>query len=300
MSIAAPRRGDGRPGALWAVPALLYFALFAVVPMALVVGLSFTAWNGLGSPHWAGARNWTRLLHDPQLAQSLRLSALLTAVTWAVQTLICLPLGVWCAGHQRSRAVLSTLFFVPLLMSSAAVALLFAALLDPNFGLAHTVGPWLGVPDGNLIGDPHRALWTVTAVITWQFVPFHTLLYQAAARQVPVQLYEAATIDGADRWRQFRSVTLPQLRNTVVTSSVLILVGSLTYFDIVLILTDGGPGTSTRILPLHMYLTGFSSFDMGYASVLAVLLLLAGTTLSLLVVRVTGFRRMASQREGLS
>ncbi|MGW5349146.1 carbohydrate ABC transporter permease [Streptomyces sp. NPDC004031] len=311
MSVAAPRaaagraprafsrRSDGRPGALWAVPALLYFALFAVVPMALVVALSFTSWSGLGSPHWAGGANWRRLLHDPQLGQSLRLSLALTVVTWAVQTLICLPLGVWCAGPQRSRAVLSTLFFVPLLMSSAAVALLFSALLDPNFGLAHTVGPWIGVDDGNFIGDPNKALWTVMAVITWQFVPFHTLLYQAAARQVPAQLYEAATIDGAGRWRQFFSITLPQLRNTVVTSSVLILVGSLTYFDIVLILTNGGPGTSTRILPLHMYLTGFSSFDMGYASVLAVLLLVAGTTLSLLVVRVTGFRRMASEREGL-
>ncbi|MGV9704747.1 carbohydrate ABC transporter permease [Streptomyces sp. NPDC003483] len=299
MSGTAVRRSDGRPGALWAVPALLYFALFAVVPMALVVALSFCRWSGLGSPHWAGTANWSRLLHDPQLGQSLRLSLLLTVVTWAVQTLICLPLGVWCAGHQRGRAVLSTLFFVPLLMSSAAVALLFSALLDPNFGLAHTVGPWLGVDDGNFIGDPHLALWTVMAVVTWQFVPFHTLLYQAAARQVPAQLYEAATIDGAERWRQFFSITLPQLRNTVVTSSVLILVGSLTYFDIVLILTNGGPGTSTRILPLHMYLTGFSSFDMGYAGVLAVLLLAAGTTLSLLVVRVTGFRRMASQREGL-
>ncbi|MFD4539334.1 carbohydrate ABC transporter permease [Streptomyces bauhiniae] len=296
---AASARAGGRPGALWAVPALLYFALFAVVPMALVVVLSFCSWSGLGSPSWAGTANWARLTHDPQLGQSLRLSLLLTAVTWATQTLICLPLGVWCAGHQRGRAVLSTLFFLPLLMSTAAVALLFAALLDPNFGLAHTVGPWLGVGDGNFIGSPRLALWTIMAVITWQFVPFHTLLYQAAARQVPAQLYEAATIDGAGRWRQFLFVTLPQLRDTVVTSSVLILVGSLTYFDIVLILTNGGPGTATRILPLHMYLTGFSSFDMGYASVLAVLLLVTGTTLSLVVVRVTGFRRMTSRREGL-
>ncbi|MFC1420905.1 carbohydrate ABC transporter permease [Streptacidiphilus cavernicola] len=294
-----PRAADGRPGGWWAAPALVYFALFALVPMALVVVLSFCRWNGLGSPHWTGLGNWAKLLHDPQLGPSLRLSLLLTAVTWLVQTLICLPLGVWCAGPQRSRAVLSAVFFVPLLMSSAAVALLFSALLDPNFGLAHMIGPWLGVPDGNFIGSPRLALWTVMAVVSWQFAPFHTLLYQAAARQVPVSLYEAATVDGAGRWRAFASITLPQLRNTVITSSVLMLVGSLTYFDIVLILTDGGPGAATRVLPLHMYLTGFSSFDMGYASVLAVLLLVAGTTLSLLVVRVTGFRRMTSQREGL-
>jgi xylobiose transport system permease protein len=289
----------GRPGAIWAAPALLFFSLFALLPMAGVVAMSFTSWNGLGTPKFIGGANWGRLFHDPLLGESLRLSLLLAVVTWIVQTLIALPLGVWAAGPQRNRAVLSTLFFVPLLMSSAAVAVLFGALLDPNFGLAAKIGPWLGVDDGNFIGRPSLALWTVLAIITWQFVPFHTLLYQAAARQVPHSLYEAAVIDGAGRYRRLFAITIPQLRNTVITSSVLMLVGSLTYFDIVLILTSGGPGNATRILPLHMYLTGFSSFDMGYASVLAVLLLAAGTALSVLVTSVTGFRRMASLREGM-
>jgi xylobiose transport system permease protein len=290
---------SGRPGAIWAVPALAFFAVFALVPMVLVVALTFTTWNGLGSPTWAGLANWKHLFHDATLGQSLWLSFKLTVISWVVQTLVALPLGVWAAGRQRNRAVLSTIFFVPLLMSSAAIAVLWSALLDPNFGLAAKIGPWLGVKDGNFIGQPSLAFYTVAVVIAWQYIPFHTLLYQSATRQIPEVLYEAATMDGAKRLRQFWSVTLPQLRNTVVTSSVLMLVGSLTYFDIVLILTNGGPGTSTRILPLHMYLTGFSSFQMGYASVLAVILLVAGTALSLVVTRVTGFRRMQSQREGL-
>lgn len=261
--------------------------------------LSFTQWNGLGSPHFIGGANWAELLRDPLLGNSLRLSAALALVTWAVQTLVALPLGVWAAGPQRNRAVLSTVFFLPLLMSSAAIAVLWQALLDPNFGLAGMLGHYVGVDDGNFIGRPSLVLWTVAAVISWQFIPFHTLLYQAAARQVPGSLHEAAVIDGAGRYRRFFSITVPQLRNTIVTSSVLMLVGSLTYFDIILILTDGGPGNATRILPMHMYITGFSSFDMGYASVLAVLLLAVGTVLSLLIVTVTGFRRMTSQREGL-
>ncbi|WP_018348323.1 carbohydrate ABC transporter permease [Longispora albida] len=290
---------SGRPGLVWAVPALVYFAALALFPMILVVGLSFCSWNGLGDPQWIGLGNWRKLASDPQLGSSLWLSLETGVVTWLVQTAICLPLGVWSAGRQRSRAVVSTMFFVPLLMSSAAIALVFSALLDPNFGLAGLLGPWLGVDDGNFIGSPGLAIWAVMFVITWQFVPFHTLLYQAATRQIPVVLYEAATLDGAGRWRQFFSITVPQLRNSIVTSSVLMLVGSLTYFDIVLLLTSGGPGTATRTLPLHMYLTGFSSFDMGLGSALATLLLIAGTALSLLVVRVTGFRRMASVREGL-
>ncbi|HEY3686989.1 MAG TPA: sugar ABC transporter permease [Streptosporangiaceae bacterium] len=295
----AVRGRTGRPGAIWAVPALAYFAVFALLPMVLVVYLSLTRWNGLGAPRWAGGANWAYLLRDPQALQSLKLSAILTVVTWVVQTAVSLPLGVWAAGPQRGRAVLTAIFFVPLLLTSSAIAVLWSALLDPNFGVAATLGPYLGVADGNFIGRPSLALWTIMAVISWQFIPFHTLLYQSATRQIPAVLYEAAIVDGAGRLQQFRSITVPQLRHTIVTSSILMVVGSLTYFEVVLIMTNGGPGTATRILPLDMYLTGFSAFQMGYASVLAVLMLVVGTALSLLVVRVTGYRRMTSQREGL-
>jgi xylobiose transport system permease protein len=277
---------------------VLFFVAFAAFPMVLAVALSFTHWSGLGTPRFIGLANWRNLAHDPELTNSLKLSAYLTIFTWVLQTAIALPLGVWAAGPQRNRAALASVFFVPLLLSSAALGVLWRSLLDPNFGLAHQVGPWLGITDGNFLRTQF-ALFTVGAIVAWQFVPFHTLLYQSASKQIPEVLYEAARIDGAGRYRSFFSVTLPQLRHTIVTSSVIMIVGSLTYFDIVLIVTNGGPGTATRILPLHMYLTGFSSFDMGYASVLAVLLLGIGTVLSLVIVRVTGLRRMSSQREGL-
>jgi xylobiose transport system permease protein len=288
-----------RPGALWAAPAIVYFAVFAVAPTALVAYLSLTTWNGLGAPRWAGTANWTRLAGDATLPDSLRLSAILTAAAWCVQTPLSLLLGVWAAGRGRGRAALSAVFFVPLLMSNAAVALLWQSLLDPNFGLADLVGPLLAAREGNILGEPSRALAAVVLVVSWQFVPFHVLLYQAATRQIPAMLYDAAAIDGAGRVRRFVSITLPQLRNTVVSSTVLILVGSFTYFETILLMTGGGPGTSTRVLPLHMYLTGFSSFEMGYASTLAVLLVAVGTTLSIVIVRTTGFARMRSTREGL-
>jgi ABC-type sugar transport system permease subunit len=184
-------------------------------------------------------------------------------------------------------------------MSNAAVALLWQALLDPNFGLADLVGPLLAAQDGNILGEPSRALAAVVLVVSWQFVPFHVLLYQAAVRQIPQSLYDAAAIDGAGRVRRFRSITLPQLRHTIVSSTVLILVGSFTYFETILLMTGGGPGTSTRVLPLHMYLTGFSSFEMGYAATLSVLLVVVGTTLSVVIVRATGFSSMRSRREGM-
>ncbi|WP_328473267.1 sugar ABC transporter permease [Actinoplanes sp. NBC_00393] len=288
--IAAAHRE--RPGITWAAPAVLFFLAFAILPVVAVVYLSFTEWNGLGDPRWIGTANWSALSADSELVNGITTTLTLTVVSWLVQTPLALLIGVWAAGPQRNRAVLSTLFFLPLLLSTAAIAVTFVSLLDPNFGLAASIG------DGNFLGDPERALYLIALVIAWQFVPFHTLLYQSATRQIPASLYEAAQIDGATGVRQFFAITLPQLRNTIIASSVLMLVGSLTYFEMILLMTNGGPGTATRVLPLHMYAKGFVGFDMGYASALAVLLVLAGAALSIVVVRSTGYHRMASDREG--
>lgn len=206
-----------------------------------------------------------------------------------------LLLGVFMAGQQRYRAVLSVLFFLPLLFSSAAVGIAFKALLDPNFGL----GAALDIPllAQDWLGDPDLAMWVVVFVIGWCFVPFHSLLYQAGVRQIPHTMYEAALIDGAGRVRQFFSITLPQLKYTIITSSTLMIVGSLTYFDLIFVLTGGGPGNATRILPLDMYLTGFRSYDMGRASVIGVILVALGLTVSLGLNKLSGGNQ-GSQTEG--
>lgn len=285
-----------RPSGWYLVPALSFFAVFAVLPMLLVVYLSFTSWNGFGFPEISGADNWSRLAEDDAARKALWLTLVFMVLSWAVQTPVALILGVWAAGPQRNRAILSSLFFLPLLLSTAAIALLWQSLFDPNFGVTRTL-PLIG--DINFLGDTSVVIYTVVWTITWQYVPFHTLLYQGAARGISASLYEAATIDGAGRYQQFFRITLPQLRYTVATSSILMLVGSVTTFDTILILTGGGPGTATRILPLHMYITGFSGFEFGYASSLAVILLLLGAGMSLVVARVTGLRSMQSQQEGL-
>ena len=294
----APDRAS-RPGPLWVLPGALYFLVFAVVPLVLVVLLSFTKWNGVGSPKPLGPANWTRLASDGAVGNSLKLSAILTALAWAVQTPVSMLLGVWAAGRQRNRAVLSSVFFLPLLLSSVAIALIFLQLMDPNFGLPAQLGPKLGFSPNAILGSGAGALATVVFVVSWQFIPLHTLLYQAGTRQIPQMLYDAAVIDGASRVQQFFRITLPQLRNTIATSSVLIVAGSLTYFDTVLVLTQGGPGTSTDILPYHMYQEGFKAYEMGYASALAVVLVVIGTAVSLLIVRFSGFARMRSTLEGI-
>ncbi|MCZ2825843.1 MULTISPECIES: carbohydrate ABC transporter permease [unclassified Modestobacter] len=292
---SSTQTGQQRPSAWYAAPAVLFFGLFAVVPMLLVVYLSFTDWDGFGFPQPSGAGNWSRLAGDGEARDALVLTLVFMVLSWLVQTPVALLIGVWAAGRQRNRAILSSLFFLPLLLSTAAIALLWRSVLDPNFGVTQSL-PFLG--QFNFLGDTSIVIYTVIFVITWQYVPFHTLLYQAAARTIPASLYEAATIDGAGRYKQFFQITVPLLRYTIITSTVLMVVGSFTTFDTVLILTGGGPGTTTRIAPLYMYITGFSAFEFGYASAIAVLLLALGAGLSLLVTKATGFRDMNSQQEG--
>ena len=293
---ASRRRGQG-PSFLMVVPALAFFVIFALAPMVLVVFLSLTQWDGLGSPSWAGFKNWTRIATDPVTRNAVWLTIKVMVYSWLIQTPVSLLLGVFIAGKQRYRALLAVIYFVPLLLSTAAIAITFKNLLDPNFGLSTAVKSPMVAKDW--LGDPNLVLFTVVFVIAWQFVPFHTLLYQAGVRQIPRSIYEAAAIDGAGAVAQFFRITLPQLRYTIVTSSTLMLVGSLTYFDVVFILTGGGPGIATRLLPLHMYLSGFASNEMGYASAIAVVLVVSGLLLSLGLVRFSGFARMESQQEGV-
>ncbi|AZM50075.1 ABC transporter [Streptomyces sp. WAC 06738] len=287
----------GRPGFLWAAPATLFFAAFAVIPLLMVVVLSFMAWDGIGDPEFTGLDNWRRVLDDPVMINSIWLSLLLTGLGVAIQTPLSIMLGVWAAGHQKNRAVLSAIYFVPLLLSATAVSVVWRALLDPNFGVP-AEATWL-FGDGNLFGEQATAIGVLAFVSTWQFTPFHTLIYQGAARAVPPVLYQAAEIDGAGRYRQFFHVTLPQLRNAIVTSTILMVVGGLTTFETVLILTQGGPGTDTTISAYYMYERAFKSFDYGAGAAIAVVLVAAATVISLIMVRLSGYDKMRSTTEGL-
>ncbi|MFJ6536511.1 carbohydrate ABC transporter permease [Paenarthrobacter sp. NPDC091711] len=284
------------PSGWLAVPALAFFMLFAILPLLGVLFLSFTRWDGLGEIKLDGLSSWNTVLADPVTGNALLVTAKIMFFSFIVQAPISLLLGVFTAASQKYRAALAVLYFVPLLLSSAAVAIAFKALLDPNFGL----GPGLGLPilAQDWLGNSDLVLFVVVFVIAWQFVPFHTLIYQGGVRQIPASLYEAAQIDGAGRVQQFFNITLPQLKYTMITSSTLMVVGSLAYFDLIFVLTAGGPGYSTRLLPLHMYLTGFKANDMGAASALGVILVVIGLALALFLQRLGGKNRNASQLEG--
>jgi raffinose/stachyose/melibiose transport system permease protein len=291
---ASSAGGHGSVG--WMVlPALVVFVAFGVVPLLGVLGLSFTTWDGLGAIHPSGLTSWRAVLTDPGLPHALWVTFEIMALSWLFQTPMSILIGVFLAGNQRYREFLAILYFIPLLLSAAAIAITYTARLDPNFGL----GAGLGIPllRQDWLGDGTLALAVVVFVVSWQFIPFHSLIYQGAVRQIPRSMYEAAALDGAGRARQFFSITLPQLKYTIITSSTLMVVGSLTFFDLIFVLTEGGPGDATRSLALDMYKTGFQANLMGPASAIAVILVVIGLLIALLLRRLGG-RGDESQLEG--
>jgi len=297
-STTRPRGGgtvQGRSMTWMALPAFAMFLFFGVIPLIGVVVLSFTQWDGIGAIHPAGFDSWRQVLTDPALPHALWVTFEVMALTWLVQTPMSLLIGTFLAGHQRYREFLAVLYFIPLLLSSAAIAITYKALLDPNFGL----GPGLPLPilSQDWLGRPNLAMGVIIFVVSWQFIPFHSLIYQGGVRQIPTSMYEAAMLDGAGRVRQFFSITLPQLKYTIITSSTLMVVGSLTFFDLIFVLTEGGPADATRVLALDMYKRGFQANLMGPASAIAVILVFVGLGLALLLRRLGG-RADASQLEG--
>jgi raffinose/stachyose/melibiose transport system permease protein len=292
----APRGRRQRSLSWLALPAFAFFLVFGLAPMVGVLLLSFTSWDGLGAIHPSGLVSWRAVLADPGLPHALKVTFLIMVLSWAFQTPVSILIGVFMAGRQRYRAVQAVFFIIPLLLSSAAIAITYKALLDPNFGLGAGLHSSLLTQDW--LGKARLAVGVVVFVVSWQFIPFHSLIYQGAARQIPRSMYEAAELDGAGRVQQFFRITLPQLKYTIITSSTLMVVGSLTYFDLIFVLTAGGPADATRVLALSMYREGFQANLMGQASGIAVILVLVGLALALLLRRLGGRDTMASQMEG--
>ena len=278
------------------LPALLFFIGFGVVPLLGVLALSFTQWDGIGTIHPAGFDSWRAVLNDPGLPHTLFVTFLVMVLSWAVQTPLSILIGVFLAGRQRYREILAIIYFVPLLLSSVAISITYKALLDPNFGLGPGLhSSWL---TQDWLGRPGLALGVVIFIVSWQFVPFHSLLYQGGVRAIPKSLFEAAAVDGAGRVRQFFSITLPQLKYTIITSSTLMTVGSLTFFDLIFVLTAGGPADATNVLALDMYKLGFQGNLMGPASAIAVILVGVGLLLALVLRKIGGGANAGSQLEG--
>lgn len=276
--------------AVFLAPAVLLLTVFLLYPLAETFRLSLLDWNGLGSlRRFVGLDNWVALAHDPRFWLALRNNLLLGLLSVLVQLPIALALAVMLDKASRGSRVLKILYFLPLLFSSVALGVIFKNLFDPNFGAINSALEMVGlkVLAVDWLGDARYALGSVIAVVCWQNVPFYMILFLAGLASFSPELHAAATLDGASEWTIFWRIKLPHLQGTIRTGAMLAVIGSLRYFDLVYVMTGGGPDGASEVMATYMYTTVFASFKLGYGSTIAAALFLVVTLIAALGLRLT-------------
>jgi raffinose/stachyose/melibiose transport system permease protein len=268
----------------WAfiLPGLAVYAVFLVWPAIRSVWISFTDWDGF-SPNqkFVGLDNYAQLLRDPVAAQAFRNNIIWTVVIIVVPVVLGLTLAVLLDRSSRVAPVLRTLFYMPAVLPLVSVAAIWTWMYNPTEGSVNAILRAIGL--GSLqqgwLGQDSTAFGAILVAGIWVRTGFPMLLYLAALQGIPKELYEAAVSDGASPWQQFRHVTLPGLRTTNFVVIALSLIESFKVFDLVFVMTNGGPGNSTQVLGTWMFANVFQYFNAGYGTAIAVVI----TVIALLV-----------------
>lgn len=298
LSLASRRQWLARKlaPAFFLAPAVALLATFLVYPLLQSFRLSLLEWNGLGQNSvFVGFANWFTLARDAVFWHALGNNLLLGIVSVLVQLPIAMALALLLDKAGRGSRTLKILYFLPLLFSSVALGVIFKNIYDPNFGPINAALHALGVPAlaQDWLGDRSFALAAVAAVICWQNVPFYMILFLAGLASFPPDLREAATLDGASDATIFWKIKLPHLQGTVRTAAMLAVIGSLRYFDLIYVMTGGGPEGASELMATYMYRTVFSSFQLGYGSTIASAMFLVVTLIAAGGMRLT--KRFATE-----
>lgn len=252
-------------------PALLLFLVFIAGPLIGAIALSLFRWDLLSSPEFVGLDNFARLPKDETARAAIVNTFVFTfwSVVLHVGPGLLLALAINRPMPASLRYFLRTAFFFPLLVSWSAVALIWAYILDPNFGFITYYLAELGLPAPIFLIDPAWAMPAVIAVDLWRTIGFTFIILLAGLQAIPAHLYEAAAVDGAGAMRRFWNVTIPMLSPTLFFAIVVTFIGAFQIFEPMYIMTAGGPGDSTLSIVMHIFETGFRGFEMGYAATLA-------------------------------
>ncbi|MBP2705546.1 sugar ABC transporter permease [Microbispora sp. RL4-1S] len=254
---------------------------------------SFFKWNGLGGlpTEFLGLGNFERLFGDPVFQGDLWHGAVLIALSLVVQLPIALGLALLLNQKLRGRAFYRLLFFAPYVLSEAITGVLFMMILEPESGLANQILQVVGLGGLDWFADQSTVLLSLFLVMLWKYFGFHMILYIAGRQGIPNELIEAAQIDGATGWKVFRHVTLPLLGPTIRISVFLSVIGAIQLFDLVWIITDGGPTHSSETMAVTMVQFGFKRFQVGYASAISVVMFLISLVFAL------GYQRFVLRRD---
>lgn len=280
----ARRVTDWLTAVSFTLPALILFGALVLAPILYALYVSLFNWGGFGSPSdYTGLDNYSRLAKDPVFLGDLWRGLLLVGFSVLVQLPFALAMAVLLNQKLRGRAVYRMLFFAPYVLSEVITGVLFSMIFAPDAGLADRVLGSVGLDGlgGLWFADQSTVMPTLFLVMTWKYFGFHMMLYLAGLQGIPAELHEAARIDGAGAWQRFRYITLPLLGPTVRISAFLSVIGAIQLFDLVWVISQGGPDHASETMAITLFQFGFKRYEIGYASAISIALFLISLVFAL-------------------
>jgi multiple sugar transport system permease protein len=284
----AMRRARALKGIGYTAPTAAIVVVLFLAPLVLVFWMSLNRWPLLGAPRVNAPDNYTRIPDNPLFLDAVRFTLKYTVIVTVMLLLVALGLALLVQERRRGTGFFRTTYLLPSGVGFAAAALLFYGFYSTEIGPIHGILRSLGLIEETFSfrGTPNSALFSTIALVIWRFAGFQMLILLTGLQSIPLELYEAARVDGASRWQAFRRITLPLLRPTLALLLVLSVSGSLLAFDQFFILTQGQPDNSTLTMVMVIYREAFFRFDLGAAAALSVVVLLVLVALNALQLRV--------------
>jgi ABC-type sugar transport system permease subunit len=283
-----PRFRQFRVQILFLLPALVIFTAFVIYPILGSLYYSLTDWNGLDPDlHFVGLANFQQLLRDPTVFIDLRNTLIFASGVMVLQNGIALLLALILDGLLRRLSFLRVLFLIPAMLSSLAIGYIWSYIYNPLFGFLNTMLGQIGLSawQHDWLGDAHLTLSSLIVTNSWQWTGFSMVVFLAGLQAVPTELYEAANIDGSSGWQRFRHITFPLIAPAVTINVVLTLIGSMKVFDLIFVMTNGGPADASESLALRIYKEAFTLNHFGYATAVGIVMSLLILGLSVLNLR---------------
>ena len=272
--VNSPRAREAIAGYFFILPTLLSFLIFFLIPTISGLGMSLFDWDFFSDPDYVGLENFIELSQDKLFLTTLKNTALFAffATAGNVGLGMFIAIGINSIKWGWLRACLRTAYFIPFVISTVVVALMFGFLLQESTGVVNYYLSRLGIDRIPWLSSSAWAFRSVVLIDVWKHVGFFTLIFLAGLQAIPSELYEAALVDGAGRFVRLTRITIPLLTPSLFFSLIIALIGAFQVFESMYVLTNGGPGDATRTVVMYLYREAFGSFNMGYAASMAVVL----------------------------
>lgn len=267
------RRREAFTGVIFILPSFIGFVLFILIPVVMSLCISFCDWNflkGWEAIEFTGISNYKKLFSDDWFLVSFRNNLLFTIGTIPALLIFGVVLAEVINRHCYGGSLVRVLIFIPYIASIVAICTVWQVILQPSYGPVNQFLMSLGIKNPpKWLVDSNYALFSIMIIYIWTQLGYYVAVYMAGIKNIPEEIYEAAKIDGANGFREFLSITIPMVKPTTFFLSIMGIIGSFKVFDIISVLTNGGPGNSTSVMAFYIYKTAFTDFKMGYACTLA-------------------------------